>query len=183
MLTEGLKKHNYGTVDLTNVKKIIEETRSLDKDPLLESSNVCSSESPASIPVDVKAEDLAPESPIIIEGSMVGTDPLILPKIVDKSGRLSKVVKEYQEKIKSDVIPLEITPIQDEVAELKDYNIYPFGGKRYATAKNSNTEVVESMVKEIASALLNGEEYSKSMLTEMDFEAKTVTTLVMTPEE
>ena len=166
MLTEGLKKHNYGTVDLTNVKKIIEETRSLDKDPLLESSNVCSSESPASIPVDVKAEDLAPESPIIIEGSMVGTDPLILPKIVDKSGRLSKVVKEYQEKIKSDVIPLEITPIQDEVAE-----------------KNSNTEVVESMVKEIASALLNGEEYSKSMLTEMEFEGKTVTTLVMTPEE
>lgn len=183
MLSEGLKKHNYGTVDLTNVKKIIEETRSLDKDPLLENSNVCSSESPASIPVDVKAEDLAPESPIIIEGSMVGTDPLILPKIVDKSGRLSKVVKEYQEKIKSDVIPLEITPIQDEVAELKDYNIYPFGGKRYATAKNSNTEVVESMVKEIASALLNGEEYSKSMLTEMEFEGKTVTTLVMTPEE
>ena len=40
MLTEGLKKHNYGTVDLTNVKKIIEETRSLAKDPLLESSNV-----------------------------------------------------------------------------------------------------------------------------------------------
>lgn len=183
MLTEGLKKHNYGAVDLTNVKKIIEETRSLDKDPLMESGSICSSESPANIPLNVKAEDLAPENPIMIEGSMSGTDPIILPKIVDKSGRLSSVVKEYQEKIKSDVVPLEITPIQDEVVELKDYNIYAYGGKRFATEKDNNAELIESMVKDIASALANGEEYSKSMLTEMEFEGKMVTTLVMTPEE
>ncbi|MFQ9150755.1 MAG: hypothetical protein ACLR6B_03675 [Blautia sp.] len=55
MSTEGLKKHNYGAVDLTNVKKIIEETRSLDKDPLMESGSICSSESPANIPLNVKA--------------------------------------------------------------------------------------------------------------------------------
>lgn len=183
MLNESLKKHNYGAVDLTNVKKIIEETRALDKDPLLEDSNIYSSESPASTPVPIKAEELAPENPIIIEESMSGTDPIILPKIIDKSGRLSNVVKEYQEKLKSSIVPLEITPLQDEVVELKDYNIYTYGGKRYAVSKTSRPELIESMVKEIASALINGEEYSKSMLTKIDYEGKAITTLVMTPEE
>ncbi|MFQ9150756.1 MAG: hypothetical protein ACLR6B_03680 [Blautia sp.] len=120
----------------------------------------------------------------MIEGSMSGTDPIILPKIVDKSGRLSKCCKRIPGENQVRCSSLEITPIQDEVVELKDYNIYAYGGKRFATEKDNNAELIESMVKDIASALCSTvKSILKSMLTEMEFEGKMVTTLVMTPEE
>ena len=67
--------------------------------------------------------------------------------------------------------------------ELKNYNIYEFGGKRYATPKEINKDCIMRFVAEITAAVSNGEKYTKSLLKKTVYDGEEITNLVMTPEE
>lgn len=172
-------------VDLSSVRKVIEASQTILQQPE-DSESVTSSENPVGQKIKVMRESIKNADKAADDMAMsadLTTIPIVLPKIIDNSGRLSALVSDYANKINAYIVPLDITPIQSEVKELKNYNIYEFGGKRYATSKEIHKDCIMRFVAEITAAVSNGEKYTKSLLKKTVYEGEEITNLVMTPEE
>lgn len=95
--------------------------------------------------VDFKRDILGIADPSVevnvIKLTNLTVEPIQIPEIVDKYGKLSDIIERYENGYSLSVVPLEMTTILPQVKKLQRHEILEYKGKRYA----SSTERVVSV--------------------------------------
>lgn len=118
-----------------------------------------------------------------VEVDLLPIEALEIGIIRDSKGYLSDVVDKYLEKLNSTVVPLAMTTILPQVAELKRHTLFVLGTERFAMSDDVRQDVITAYKDTITEKLKSGMPFKESLCTKIIHENTTYTNLKLCEAE
>lgn len=119
----------------------------------------------------------------LVEVRKSNIKPLEISEVKDSSGRISEIIKRYQDDLGIAIVPVKITKIANWVKP-KEHGIFTLNGESYFYPLNlNNPERIRNFTQSITKDLTEGKVIKQSMYESFEFEGQTHRTLRFTQSE
>lgn len=151
--------------------------------------NVINSSLVVTSPVDFKRDILGITDPTvtieIMQYKSLSVEAIVIPDVVDKHGKLSNMIAQYEDAYDLSVVPLSITTILPQVTKLQRHDIVEFNGERYAVSTDRivNAERFLQYEKKIVEQLSEGCAFIDSLWETRDIQGYSVQTVKFNTHE